>query len=143
MGCAVGILMCMVVSTYAVLIPSRFENRRQLHKTFIKPTALSSPPRATTFPYVYQRHLDNNLNQEALPPIRVKSSTKSSNGGKRKALGLANVHKNVMPHARDGRMLPDERKAYNSYKQFNPGQYEEGSPEWQMAMIRYLLDMKN
>ena len=68
---------------------------------------------------------------------------KSSNAGKRKALGLSNAHKNVMPHAMDERMLPDERKAYNSYKQFNPGQYEEGSPEWQMAMIRYLLDMKN
>ena len=53
------------------------------------------------------------------------------------------MHKNIVPHARDERMLLDERKAYNSYKQFNPGQYEEGSPEWQMAMIRYLLDMKN
>ena len=72
-----------------------------------------------------------------------RSFLKSSNGGKRKALSLSNEHKNVMPHAMGERMLPDERKAYNSYKQFNPGQYEEGSPEWQMAMIRYLLDMKN
>ena len=40
-------------------------------------------------------------------------------------------------------MLPDERKAYNSYKQFNPGQYEEGSTDWQMSMLHYLLDMKN
>ena len=32
---------------------------------------------------------------------------------------------------------------YNSYHKFNPGQYEENSPEWQMAMLQYLLDMKN
>ena len=48
-----------------------------------------------------------------------------------------------MPHVLDERMSPDDKKSYNSYKQFNPGQYEEGSPEWHMAMIRYLLDMKN
>ena len=33
-------------------------------------------------------------------------------------------------------------KVYNSYNQFNPDQFEEKSPQWQMAMIRYLLDMK-
>ena len=33
-------------------------------------------------------------------------------------------------------------KVYNSYKQFNPGQYQENSPEWQMAMLHYLIDMK-
>ena len=60
-----------------------------------------------------------------------------------KALGLSNAHKIVMPHATDEIMSPDDTEEYNSYHQFNPGQYEEGSPEWQMAMIRYLLDMKN
>ena len=112
-------------------------------QSFIKPTALSLPPRTTTFPYVYQRHLGNNLNKEELPPIRVGSSTKSSNGGKRKTLSASNAHTNVMPHVMDERMYPDDKTAYNSYKQFNPGQYDEGSPEWQMSMIRYLLDMKN
>ena len=31
---------------------------------------------------------------------------------------------------------------YNSFRKFNPGQYEENSPEWQIAMLQYLLDMK-
>jgi len=31
---------------------------------------------------------------------------------------------------------------YNSYKQFNPGQFKEGSRSFNWAMIRYLLDMK-
>ena len=33
-------------------------------------------------------------------------------------------------------------KVYNSYSQFNPGQFKENSPEWQMAMLHYLIDMK-
>ena len=33
-------------------------------------------------------------------------------------------------------------KVYNSYSTFNPGQFKENSPEWQMAMLRYLMDMK-
>ena len=33
-------------------------------------------------------------------------------------------------------------KGYNSYRKFNPGKYLENSAEWQMAMIRYLLDMR-
>ena len=32
--------------------------------------------------------------------------------------------------------------AYNSYGRFDPGRYEEHSPEWNLAMIRFLLDMK-
>ena len=34
-------------------------------------------------------------------------------------------------------------KHYNSYRKYNPDQFLENSAEWQMAMIRYLLDMKN
>jgi hypothetical protein len=34
------------------------------------------------------------------------------------------------------------KKVYNSYSQFNPGQFQENSPEWQMAMLHYLIDMK-
>ena len=34
-------------------------------------------------------------------------------------------------------------KNYNSYRKYNPDQYLENTAEWQMAMIRYLLDMKN
>ena len=41
-------------------------------------------------------------------------------------------------------LLPPREKAnmYNSYHKFNPGQFEENSPEWQMAMLQYLMDMK-
>ena len=35
------------------------------------------------------------------------------------------------------------KKYYNSYRKYNPDQYLENSAGWQMAMIRYLLDMKN
>ena len=35
------------------------------------------------------------------------------------------------------------KKHYNSYQKYNPDQYLENSAGWQMAMIRYLLDMKN
>ena len=31
---------------------------------------------------------------------------------------------------------------YNSYRTFNPDQYQENSPEWQLAILRYLVDMK-
>ena len=31
---------------------------------------------------------------------------------------------------------------YNSYSKFNPDQYEENSPEWQLAILRHLVDMK-
>ncbi len=31
---------------------------------------------------------------------------------------------------------------YNSFATFNPNQFAENSPEWNMAMIKYLLDMK-
>ena len=31
---------------------------------------------------------------------------------------------------------------YNSYSTFNPGQFKENSPEWQMAMLHFLMDMK-
>ena len=87
--------------------------------------------------------MDQNVNKEQLPRTRVGTSIKSSNGGKRKALDLSKAAKHPVPHGINERMSSDDKKAYNSYKQFNPGQYEEGSPEWQMAMIRYLLDMKN
>ena len=38
--------------------------------------------------------------------------------------------------------LLGSNKVYNSYSQFNPGQFKENSPEWQMAMLHYLIDMK-
>ena len=31
---------------------------------------------------------------------------------------------------------------YNSYSKFDPDQYQENSPEWQLAILRYLVDMK-
>lgn len=31
---------------------------------------------------------------------------------------------------------------YNSYDRFRPDQYGKGTPEWEMAMLQYLLDMK-
>ena len=34
------------------------------------------------------------------------------------------------------------KNTYNSINRFNPGQYEEYSPEWKLAMLQYLLDMK-
>ena len=37
---------------------------------------------------------------------------------------------------------PSTSQVYNSYRQFNPAQYEENSPEWQIAMLHYLIDMK-
>ena len=36
-----------------------------------------------------------------------------------------------------GRML------YDSYRKFNPDQYDENSPQWQKAIYQYLLDMRN
>ena len=41
------------------------------------------------------------------------------------------------------RSLLPGNKVYNSYQQFNPGQFQENSPEWQMAMLHYLIDMKD
>ena len=38
--------------------------------------------------------------------------------------------------------LPSTDRIYNSYQQFNPGQFKENSPLWQMAMLHYLIDMK-
>ena len=35
-----------------------------------------------------------------------------------------------------------EETLYNSYRTFNPDQYQENSPEWQLAVLRYLVDMK-
>ena len=37
--------------------------------------------------------------------------------------------------------LPDQA-VYKPLQEFNPGQFEEGSAEWQMSMLYYLLDMK-
>lgn len=34
------------------------------------------------------------------------------------------------------------RERYDSYEKFNPDQFEKGSPEFNLAMINYLLDMK-
>lgn len=38
--------------------------------------------------------------------------------------------------------LPSANQVYNSYEQFNPGRFEENSPQWQIAMLHYLIDMK-
>jgi hypothetical protein len=35
-----------------------------------------------------------------------------------------------------------QRPNYNSWNTYNPGQFKENSPEWQMAMLHYLIDMK-
>ena len=43
----------------------------------------------------------------------------------------------------NGKNQQPNGKLYNSYKQFNPGRFKEDTPEWQMAMLQYLLDMKN
>ena len=39
-------------------------------------------------------------------------------------------------------LISNEGKLYNSYRKFNPDQYRENSPEWQMAIRQYLLDMR-
>ena len=31
---------------------------------------------------------------------------------------------------------------YNSYSKFNPDQFEKNSPDWHLAMLQFLLDMK-
>ena len=36
----------------------------------------------------------------------------------------------------------DKESPYHSYNQFNPGQFKEGSPGWQKALLQYFLDMK-
>jgi len=38
--------------------------------------------------------------------------------------------------------ISSKQDVYNSYQKFNPGKHGENSPEWQMAMLHYLLDMK-
>ena len=38
--------------------------------------------------------------------------------------------------------LPSRDQMYTSYRKFNPGQFKENSPLWQMALLRYLLDLK-
>ena len=45
-----------------------------------------------------------------------------------------------LSHSKSGK---NGKNHYNSYRKYNPDQYLENSAEWQMAMIRYLLDMKN
>jgi len=35
-----------------------------------------------------------------------------------------------------------KKKVYDSYRKFRPNRFPENSPEWNMAMIQYLLDMK-
>ena len=45
-----------------------------------------------------------------------------------------------LSHSKSGKV---GKNHYNSYRKYNPDQYLENSAEWQMAMIRYLLDMKN
>ena len=52
---------------------------------------------------------------------------------------------NKFKRGKDRSLSPDSsgKQMYNSFRKFNPGQYEENSPEWQVAMLQYLLDMKN
>ena len=51
---------------------------------------------------------------------------------------------NKFKRDKDHALSPDSasKQMYNSFRKFNPGQYEENSPEWQIAMLQYLLDMK-
>ena len=32
---------------------------------------------------------------------------------------------------------------YDSFRKFDPSRFAENTPEWNMAMIKYLIDMKN
>jgi len=32
---------------------------------------------------------------------------------------------------------------YDSFRKFDPTRFAENTPEWNMAMIKYLIDMKN
>ena len=34
-----------------------------------------------------------------------------------------------------------KRNSYDSYDKFNPDQYIKGSPEWNLAVMNYLMDM--
>lgn len=52
--------------------------------------------------------------------------------------GILRNHQIFSPNS-----LLSGKKVYNSYQQFNPGQFHENSPAWQMAMLRYLIDMKD
>ena len=51
---------------------------------------------------------------------------------------------NKFKRDKDQAFSPDSsnKQMYNSFRKFNPGQYEENTPEWQIAMLQYLLDMK-
>ena len=80
----------------------------------------------------------------------VTSSSKSAIKGLEKKKGAAEQERVGDGYGSDD---PNEIKltttsrqgpnTYNSYHKYNPGQFEEDSPEWQMAMLQYLLDMKN
>ena len=37
----------------------------------------------------------------------------------------------------------DSAGIYDSFRKFDPSRFVENSPEWNMAMIKYLIDMKN
>ena len=83
------------------------------------------------------------LNEEpaalSLKGLEKKGSTRrdknGNDGGKDKKNSIEG--QDVKPSA----SLPG-KNTYNSYNTFNPGQFEESSAEWQMAMLHYLLDMK-
>ena len=47
----------------------------------------------------------------------------------------------LIPRHKSMPAAPDT--VYNSYTRFNPGQFKENSPEWQAAMLHYLMDMRN
>jgi hypothetical protein len=37
----------------------------------------------------------------------------------------------------------NNKGVYDSFRKFDPSRFVENSPEWKMAMIKYLIDMKN
>ena len=90
---------------------------------------------------------------ESFPPETTTLSKKSSELNQ--AMPLLNPQAITNPGGRDESAIiksdkvasPEffplgANKVYNSYSTFNPGQYKENSPEWQMAMLNYLMDMK-
>ncbi len=57
-------------------------------------------------------------------------------------MALADAADSELQQQQDLPSTGDAFNTYNSYEQFNPDQFEPNSPEWNMAMIRFLLDMK-
>ena len=76
------------------------------------------------------------------PTIRERTVRSSSGGG-----GANSHHRGGRSHRSADAAGPAAAgsplgAAYNSYAKFNPDQFEENSADWNLAMIQFLLDMK-